>query len=136
MKSSKLMNIGFMVGLSAALLAPAVVAGAAAGTGGPRPVIEVPETSKDGGVVEEGTVVPFQFVVANRGQADLELTQVKPSCGCTVVKWDRLIKPGAHGTIAAQMHTDYFRNAVTKLMTVFSNDPARPQIELTITAHV
>ena len=136
MKSSKLMNIGFIAGLCAVLMVPAAVAVAEAGTSGPRPMIEVSETLKDGGVVEEGTVVPFQFVVANGGQADLELTQVKPSCGCTVAKWDRVIKPGAQGTIDAQMHTDYFRNAVTKHMTIFSNDPARPQIELTITAHV
>src|SRR2546428_13263944 len=119
MKSSKLMSLGFMVGLSAALLARAVVAGAAAGTGGPRPMIEVRETLKDGGVVEEGTVVPFRFEVANRGQADLEIAQVKPSCGCTVAKWVRVIKPGAHGTIEAQMNTLYFRNSVTKHMTIF-----------------
>jgi uncharacterized protein DUF1573 len=136
MKSFDLMNLGLMVGLGALLLAPAAVAVAETGTDGPRPMIEVPETLKNGGVVEEGTVVPVQFVVTNGGQADLEIAQVKPSCGCTVVKWERVIKPGAHGTIAAQMHTDYFRNAVTKHMTIFSNDPARPQVELTITARV
>jgi hypothetical protein len=132
MKSAHLMNVGIVVGLCAVL--PAAVAETA--TSGPRPMIEVRETTKDGGVVEEGSVVPFRFEVANRGQADLEVTQVKPSCGCTVVKWDRVIKPGAHGTIAAQMHTDYFRNSVTKHMTIFSNDPARPQMELTITARI
>ena len=63
-------------------------------------MIEVRETHKDAGVFEEGTVVPFQFEVANRGQADLEVTQVKPSCGCTVAKWDRVIKPGEHRTIS------------------------------------
>jgi hypothetical protein len=132
MKSSDLTNFGFMVGLGVLLLAPAAVAG----TDGPRPIIEVPETSKDGGVFEEGTVVPFQFEVTNGGQADLEIAQVKPSCGCTDAKWDRVIKPGARGTIKAEMHTDYFRNSVTKHMTIFSNDPTRPQIELTITARV
>src|SRR5947207_1551891 len=79
MKSRDLINVGTIVGLGAMLLA--TVTGAETGTSGPRPMIEVRETSKDGGVVEEGTVVPFQFEVANRGQADLELTQVKPTCG-------------------------------------------------------
>jgi hypothetical protein len=34
------------------------------------------------------------------------------------------------------MNTLYFRGSVTKHLTVFSNDPARPQVELTITAHL
>ena len=59
MKSSGLMNFGCMAGLCAVLLAPAAGAVAEAGTGGPRPMIEVRETHKDAGVFEEGTVVPF-----------------------------------------------------------------------------
>lgn len=118
------------------LLALTAVAVAEAGTSGPRPKIEVRETRQDGGVVEEGTVVRFQFEVANRGQADLELTQVKPSCGCAITKWDRVIKPGAHGTIEAQMDTRYFRDSITKYLTICSNDPVRPQVELTIAARV
>jgi hypothetical protein len=120
--------LGLMMGLCAVLPAPPAVAESA----GSRPVIEVRETRKDGGVVEEGTVVQFQFEVANRGQADLELTQVKPACGCTVTKWDRLIKPGAHGNINAELKTQHLRGAVAKQLTIFSNDPVRPQVELTI----
>jgi hypothetical protein len=116
------------------LLAPAAVAGA--GTDGPRPRIEVRETRKDGGVVEEGTVIHYQFEVANRGQADLTLTQVKSSCGCAITKWDRVIKPGASGSIEAKLNTLYFRDSITKHLTIFSNDPARPQVELTIAARL
>lgn len=135
-RSAQLTNVGFIAGLCAVLLAPATVGVAAVATDGPRPVIEVPETRQDGGVVEEGTVVPFRFEVENRGRADLEVTQVKPSCGCTIAKWDRVIKPGARGTIEAQMNTLYFHGTVTKHLTLFSNDPARPQVELTITARL
>src|SRR4051812_6079250 len=135
MKITYSMNCRFIAGLSAVLLAPSMAV-AGAGTSGPRPAIEVRETQKDAGTFEEGTVVAFHFVVANRGQADLEVTQVKPSCGCTVAKWDRVIKPGAQGTIDADMNTQYFRSAVTKHLTVFSNDPDRPQMDLTMTAHL
>src|SRR5690349_19694225 len=99
-KSSSLGYLGSIIGLSAGLLSTAALADTTAG--GPRPILELREKHQDGGVVEEGTVVPFKFEVTNRGQADLEITQVKPSCGCTVTQWDRVIKPGAHGTIAAQ----------------------------------
>ena len=127
-------KLGLMVGLGGLLLAPP--AGAGAATGGPRPVIEVPATSKDAGSCEEGTVTHFQFTVRNRGQADLDVAQVKPSCGCTITQWDPVIKPGAQGTIHAQMNTQYFRGAVTKHLTIISNDPDRPLVELAITAHV
>jgi Protein of unknown function (DUF1573) len=135
-RSADLISVGFVVGVCAVLLAPATAAATGVGTDGPRPVIEVRERRQDGGVVEEGTVVPFRFEVENRGQADLEVTQVKTSCGCTVAKWDRVIPPGAHGTIDAQMSTLYFHGAVTKHLSLFSNDPARPQVELTITARL
>jgi hypothetical protein len=96
----------------------------------------VREKHLESAVVEEGTVVPFEFEVTNRGQADLEISQVKPGCGCTVTQWDRVIKPGGHGVIAAQMNTLYFRSVVTKHLTVFSNDPDQPQLDLRITAHL
>jgi hypothetical protein len=128
--------VSAMAGIGVGLLAPAALASPAAGTAGTRPVIEVPETKKDGGVVEEGTVVPFRFTVANRGAADLEITQVRPSCGCTITKWDRVVKPGGQSVVEASMNTLYFHGAVAKHLTVISNDPDRPQMELTITARV
>lgn len=126
----------FIAGLCAALWATPSWALPGASAGGPRPVIEMPATSQDGGTVEEGTVAQFRFAVANRGQVDLEITQVKPSCGCTVSKWDHTVKPGAQAVIEAHMNTEYFRGSVAKHLTVISNDPARPQVELTITARV
>jgi hypothetical protein len=112
----------------------AAVPGQAAG--GARPKLEIRETTKDGGTVEEGTFCQFKFTVANRGQADLLIDQVKPSCGCTVPKWDRVVKPGAEASIGAEVNTEYLRGAITKHLTVFSNDPDRPAVELTLTAHV
>jgi Protein of unknown function (DUF1573) len=106
---------------------------AAPGTG---PVIEVKPASQDGGTVEEGTAVHYRFEITNRGPADLEIAQVKPSCGCTVPHWDKLIKPNGEGVIEAEVHTERFRGPIQKHLTVFSNDPDHPQIELTLTAKV
>jgi hypothetical protein len=129
------MSIRLLIGLAAVLLAPAAAVAETAGTGAPRPVIEVPQTSQDGGTLEEGAVAQFRFTVFNRGLADLEISQVKPSCGCTVAQWDRVIKSGAQGTIKAQMNTQYTRGTITKQLTIFSNDSAQPQVELAITVH-
>ena len=133
-RSVPLMKCTIVMGLCTVLCGPAAVAGAVAA--GPRARIEVSQTQKDAGVFEEGAVIPFHFEVVNRGEADLEISQVKPTCGCTVAKWDRVIKPGEQGTIDAQMSTLSFRGVVTKHMTIFSNDPDRPQVELTLTAHL
>jgi hypothetical protein len=102
----------------------------------PHPVIEVRELSKDGGTVEEGTTLHFQFTVANRGKTDLELKDVKPSCGCTVPHWDKVVKPGKEGIIEAEVRTVNFRGAIAKHLTVISNDPEHPQLDLTLTAKV
>lgn len=99
-------------------------------------MIEVRETQKDGGVVEAGTTVRYRFVVANRGQAELELKQVKPSCGCTVARWEKRIKPGQESVIEAELMTDGFSGPVGKYLTVHSNDPERPTLFLALTARV
>lgn len=117
--------------------APAfAAAGAEPAAPGAAPSIEVMEPTMDGGTVEEGTAIKLQFVVRNTGSADLELTRVKPDCGCSIARWEKLIAPGKEGTIDAEMHTEHFRGRVTKGFTVFSNDPLKPQLRLTLTAQV
>jgi len=124
------------IAVAGALIVPSVSADPAAVSTELRPVIEVRETSKDGGVVEEGTVVKLQFTVANTGKSDLQIVRVKPDCGCSIAHWDKQIKPGETGTIQAEMHTEYFRGTVTKHFTVFSNDPLQPELRLAISARV
>jgi hypothetical protein len=94
-----------------------------------QPKIEVRQTTEDGGSVEEGTVVRYRFTVANRGTADLELKQVKPSCGCSVARWDKVIKPDAEGTVEAEVNTLHFRGLIAKHLTIFGNDPVPPAVQ-------
>jgi hypothetical protein len=101
-----------------------------------RPAIEVREPTHDAGIIEEGTAIKLQFTVANKGSADLELKRVKPDCGCSVARWEKVISPGKEGTIDAEVHTEFFRGKVTKGFTVFSNDPVTPEMRLSVTAQV
>jgi hypothetical protein len=130
----------WLVGLGLCLVAgsrpPMALSAPAESTGAPRPLIEIVEAEKDGGVVEQGTVVQYRFTLHNRGQADLVIRQVKPSCGCSVAKWERLVKPGAASVIEAEMHTEHFRGAISKHLTVISNDLDHPQVDLIISARV
>jgi hypothetical protein len=130
------------IALAAALLAAPLAARADTKDAAPAPaahsgpMLEVQQTTQDGGIVEEGDPIKFEFKVANRGTSDLEIPQVKPSCGCTVPKWDRIIKPGQEGVIDAEVRTIGFRGAILKHLTVITNDPQHAQFELSLTAKV
>jgi hypothetical protein len=120
----------------AAATATEATAPAAAPAAARVPALELHELSQDGGTVEQGTMVKYRFILANHGQADLEITQVKPGCGCTASRWDRVIRPGAEGVIEAEVNTRSFRGPIAKRLTVTTNDPARPQFQLNLTAKV
>jgi hypothetical protein len=103
---------------------------------GPQPVIEVAEKIKDFGTVPKGDKIRATFDVRNTGKAPLEITQVRPTCGCTVASFDRTIPPGGTGKIAAEVDTTGFSGPISKAVLVFSNDPATPQVNLVIKADV
>jgi hypothetical protein len=60
----------------------------------------------DFGQVKEGEKVAHTYEVINTGDADLLLQSVKPTCGCTVPKYDRKpIRPGKKGAIEIVFNT-------------------------------
>ena len=104
------------------------------------PAIEVETTEKDLGVVSntEHTIRPF--VVKNTGTAPLHIREVKTSCACTLGKIppDGLTIPaGGQGTFDIEI--DPFRIPgfeARRVLTVYSNDPLKPQVEIGVTSHV
>jgi hypothetical protein len=127
---------GWGAGLGAALWLGAPSLGEPAAAAAPGPVIELRETTQDGGAVEQGAVIQFRFRIVNRGQADLELRRVETSCGCTVAKWDRVIQPGKDGVVEALLDTRIFHGPLSKSLTVHTNDPALPKVKLILNATV
>ena len=102
----------------------------------PQPAIDIVEKIKDFGTVAKGEKVHAIFEVRNTGKAPLEITQVRPTCGCTVASFDRTIAPGGTGKIAAEVDTTGFTGPISKAVLVFSNDPATPQLNLVLKADV
>jgi len=103
---------------------------------GPRPVIEIAEKIKDFGTVPKGEKINAAFEVRNTGSVPLEITQVRPTCGCTVASFDHTVAPGASGKIVAEVDTTGFSGPISKAVLVFCNDPATPQVNLIIKAEV
>jgi hypothetical protein len=64
------------------------------------------------------------------------ISDARPSCGCTVASFDRVIKPGAEGKIHSSVDTKSFSGPISKSIMVHSNDPERPQMNLFIKAMV
>lgn len=112
--------------LAATLLALAAPC-AAAPDSGPR--LWVASKDLEFAEVIHGTVVKVAVPVENRGDAPLELRQVKPSCGCTVAEFPSEIAPGGKGVINLAFDSakrtaghQSFRIAV------YSNDPTQQDL--------
>jgi hypothetical protein len=114
--------------------APAKPAGVKAAAAAPR--IEVLPETKDAGTVAKGQVVQATFAVRNGGGSDLIISDARPSCGCTVASFDKLIKPGAEGKIVSNVDTKSFSGPISKSVLIVSNDPERPQMNIFIKALV
>ena len=121
---------------------PAVPAAAATGATGasapaaPAPKLVPVEAIRDVGKVAKGEKVKVDFELRNDGPVELVITDVHPTCGCTVASFDARIAPGAVGRIHAEIDTVDFAGPIAKTLTVLSNDPVQPRVMLTIKARV
>lgn len=80
------------------------------------------EESHDFGKVPEGDSVSYEFEFTNVGDQPLKITNVQPSCGCTVPKWPaEAIQPGGKGRILAKYATKNRVGAFTKYLTISSD---------------
>lgn len=100
----------------------------------PRAVAPAPVKNFD--VVAKGEVLKHEFTIKNEGDSTLELTDVRPACGCTVARFDKQIAPGATGTVRADVDTLAFEGPIAKSITVYTNDAETPRLELVVKAEV
>ncbi len=99
------------------------------------PKITIEEPIADLGIVVKGDSASHEFVLRNTGDATLEILEIRPACGCTVVDFDKTIEPGESGTVQATLNTAGLRSGDgSKGISVFTNDPENPRIQLTMQA--
>jgi len=107
-------------GLSAA----AIVAICAVGTVQAQGKLEI----VGGDTYDWGTVAPGKLTtvveVKNVGNGDLNITEVRPSCGCTAAPIDKnLLKPDEIGKISITLDVSSRSGPVEKTVSISSNDP-------------
>lgn len=101
----------------------------------PKPALALEKTELDAGEVWKGEMAHYLVKIKNTGDAPLEYV-AKPTCGCTVATYDRIIAPGAEGKLEAELKTSSFRGKVTKTIALQTNDPDRPHITVRLSASV
>jgi hypothetical protein len=102
------------------------------------PRIEFDKTTYQCGTVVEGKTekIAARFAVKNTGTESLTL-KARPSCGCTVVKYDSTVPPGASTTIESSVNIKGLHGgAMTKTITVTSNAANEPSVKLEIQATI
>jgi ribosomal protein S18 acetylase RimI-like enzyme len=92
-------------------------------------------TQLDAGDVWRGEDARYVFRIRNSGDSPLEI-DAKPTCGCTVANFDKVIAPGAEGKIEASIHTTNFKGKLEKTIEFSSNDADLPAKNLVMTANV
>ena len=90
-------------------------------------------TDYDFGKVDSGTLVKHDFIFTNAGDKVLEVTAVRPSCGCTSAgDWDKKVGPGKTGKIPIQFNSSGYGGTVHKTVYVTCSDPTRPSVTLNL----
>lgn len=85
----------------------------------------------DAGKVALGEIINAKFDVENTGDSPLILSDVKGTCGCTVVDWSKdPIAPGEMGYVKARINTSGFQyGPIAKSITLLANTtPAQTTI--------
>jgi hypothetical protein len=81
--------------------------------------------------------VPFRFTIENRGDGDLEITDVKSGCSCsTPAVAERLIRPRQSTTLEGFVEAGLTAAPRIVHITVFTTDPERPQVQLEVALDV
>lgn len=99
------------------------------------PKIKFKEDSWDFGRIKQGEMLTHVFLFTNEGDAPLIIKKVRTSCGCTAaLVSEKKIAPGNKGEIKVNFNTRGYEGKVNKYIYVETNDPAKPQKQLVVTA--
>ena len=121
------------------VLAFGLLAGAPAVAQGPpvpAPTVDAglaaEESSHDFGELVKGDPASHTFTVRNVTEEPLTIAGIIPSCGCTVVDFDRTLAPGEEGEIQVELDTMAVTGASTSRLTVYVEGTEAPALVFTL----
>lgn len=95
--------------------------------------IEVDAAEHDFGQVQSGTKLNHSFKLTNAGKAEIKITNVKPTCGCTVAgDYPKTLAPGASGMFPFSLTAPSHAGPFSKGINITTSDQAKPNLTLTL----
>lgn len=95
------------------------------------------DSTRDFGTIPEGQKVEVDFRFRNTGTTPLVITQIRPSCGCTIADQPREpIPPGAEGHISATFNSQGHLGVNQKTLFVTANTKGSQNYSLHFTVVV
>ena len=76
------------------------------------------------------------FEVKNVGDKPLKILNVKPSCGCTLANYDKVVEPGGTGKITVVVDTKKLFGSFRKTIRVTTDDPVTANATLSISGKI
>jgi len=102
---------------------------------GPRIVCDEP--LYDFGTADSQSTIEHTFVIRNTGDTTLEISNVRPACGCTLANIsEKIVPPGGESQITARLSLQGRNGPQSKPITILSNDPQNPEYRVTLAGTV
>lgn len=87
----------------------------------------------DFGTVDNSQTIEHTFVIRNTGDTTLEISNVRPACGCTLANIsEKMVPPGGESHITARLSLQGRTGPQSKPITILSNDPQTPEFRVTL----
>lgn len=93
------------------------------------PRLRVQPSEQGFGRVSQGTVVKARFALINEGTVPLQVQEIKPSCSCSVLAWERRsIPPGDSLSVEVSFNTAGKVGRQRKSFSILSNADNSPTL--------
>jgi hypothetical protein len=103
------------------------------------PRLDMPSASHDFGQIYDAWDVTHTFAVQNTGDADLLISNLATSCGCTTAYLSsNVIPPGQRADLTVTFDANFHptNGPVSRLVWFATNDPTQPWVEVRVIAVV
>ena len=103
-----------------------------------KPAGKSPKVLVEPKIFQVGEILEMQniehtFMIKNTGNAELQILGVKPSCGCSVADFDKVVAPGQEGKVHIKIEGKKIgAGPFDKTFAVKTNDPENEQFNLAV----
>jgi hypothetical protein len=95
------------------------------------PKIKFEKTDQHLGTIKDGGSVSFNYKFINEGQEDLLIRKIVPGCECLSFETPKyIIRPGESSFVRVTMNAQGREGVQNKYVTVISNSPSNPSVNL------